>query len=269
MRDRIFPKNILITGASSGLGKAIALHLGEIGVGIGVGFHSGEARANDVVDEIISEGGKAVAIGGDTSCEDDVARMFKEAKEGLGPITACVVNAGVQADASILDMDLEDWRKPIEVNLTGAFLCARTFLRQLPEPQEDAEGETPRSKGVIVFMSSVHEFVPWAYRANYAAAKGGLDMLMRSIAQEVACEGIRVNSIAPGAIATDINDEITQDEEKRDELLKFIPYDRLGDPKDVAEAAAWLLCDASDYVTGTSLVIDGGMALYPGFKGNG
>jgi glucose 1-dehydrogenase len=155
----------------------------------------------------------------------------------------------------------------IDVNLTGAFLSARAavreFLRRGPQPQLSA------ATGKIIFTSSVHEFIPWAFQANYAASKGGMMLLMKSLAQEVAPMKIRVNSVAPGAIATPINLHSRNTPEELEALLKLIPYGRVGDPEDVGRAVAWLASDASDYVVGTSLVIDGGMSLYPGFRGEG
>jgi glucose 1-dehydrogenase len=164
-------------------------------------------------------------------------------------------------------MSLADWQAVIDVNLTGAFLSGRAavreFLRRGPVPGVSI------STGKIVFMSSVHEVVPWASQANYAASKGGMMLLMKSLAQELAPMKIRVNSVAPGAIRTPINAEAWETPEASDKLLKLIPYGRIGEPEDVARAVVWLASDASDYVTGASLLVDGGMALYPAFRGGG
>jgi glucose 1-dehydrogenase len=203
-----------------------------------------------------------LAVGGDVSEEADVARMFAEATDVLGPLDGCVVNAGVQADAPTIDMTLDRWRRVTSADLDGAFLTARTFLNGLPD-----DGEGPR--GALVFVTSVHAHIPWAGHANYAAAKAGAKMLMRTLAQEVAPAGIRVNAVAPGAIATDISRDAWEDDEGRDALLRLIPQGRLGTGEDVARAVAWLLSNAADYVTGTTLVVDGSMSLYLRFMGNG
>lgn len=266
------PDAVLVTGASSGIGKAIALWLGARGTAVAVGYHSGEERAAAVVREIEDAGGRAVAVEGDVSEEKDVAAAFEKAEEALGPITGCVVNAGLQADAAFEVMSFEDWRKPLALDLDGAFLTAREFVRRLPgRTQERGEElEDPRPpRGALVFVSSVHSFIPWAGHANYAAAKAGVDMLMRTIAQECAASGVRANAVAPGAIRTPINEDVWGDEKKLRHLLELIPAGRLGRPDDVAQAVGWLLSARSAYVTGTTLTVDGGMALYPGFIGNG
>ena len=271
------PHNVLVTGASSGIGRVIAVRLARAGVGVAVNYHGGRERAADLVREIEGDGGRAVVIGGDMSDESDVERAFAEARDALGPLDGCVLNAGMQRDASLARMTLEEWRAPLTLDLDGAFLGARVFLRQLPERADGTDpetsgvvpGERPRARGAIVFVTSVHAFVPWAGHANYAAAKAGADMLMRTMAQEVAHEGVRANAVAPGAIRTPINRDVWDDPKRLEKLMELIPYGRLGEGDDVAEAVAWLLSDASDYVTGTTLTVDGGMSLYPGFIGNG
>lgn len=155
----------------------------------------------------------------------------------------------------------------IDTNLTGQFLCAQAAVRMFRHQKHD-RGRSP-AIGKIIFNSSVHQVIPWAGRANYAAAKGGLKLLMETLAQELASEKIRVNAIAPGAIQTDINSASWQTPEHRDRLLQLIPYGRIGVPEDVARAAVWLASDESDYVVGTTLYIDGGMLLYPAFRENG
>jgi glucose 1-dehydrogenase len=210
--------------------------------------------------------GSAIAVGADVSKEEDVLRLFKETYDHYNSIDILVCNAGIQKDSKLTDMSLEDWQKVIDVNLTGYFLCARQatkeFLRNKNETNKKAVGN-------IIFVSSVHDIIPWAGHVNYAASKGGVLMLMKSLALEVAPQKIRVNAISPGAIKTDINKEVWQDEEKAKELLKLIPYQRIGEPEDVAEVATWLATESSDYVTGTTIYVDGGMTLYPGFMNNG
>jgi glucose 1-dehydrogenase len=154
----------------------------------------------------------------------------------------------------------------VEVNLTGQFLCAREAIKHFLE-----QGLSPVSKaqGKIICMSSVHEVIPWAGHVNYAASKGGIMLMMKSLAQEVAEKKIRVNGIAPGAIKTDINKEVWSDPKKAEELLRLIPYGRIGEPDDVAKAVVWLASDEADYVTGATLFVDGGMTLYPAFREGG
>ena len=260
----------IVTGASSGLGRATAKALAAAGA-IAIVNHppkpNSEAKAAAVVAEIEASGGQSVAIAADISKEDQVDAMVTEAVKRFGTVHIFVANAGIERPAAIQDMSLGDWQAVIDVNLTGAFLVARAatreFLRRGPVP------ELSTATGKIVFTSSVHEIIPWAFQANYAASKGGMAMLMRSLAQELAPLKIRVNSVAPGAIRTPINTEAWQTEAARQDLLKLIPYGRIGEPEDIARAVTWLVSDAADYVTGATLVVDGGMTLYPGFRGAG
>ncbi|MEE4212111.1 MAG: SDR family oxidoreductase [Parvularcula sp.] len=258
-------QRILVTGGSSGIGEGICLRLARDGAKVGVAYHSGDERAQDVAGKAKDLGGEAVPVGVDVSDEDEVAAAFACMTRNFGGIDGIVINAGLQADADVEDMSFDEWRKVMAVDLDGAFLCAREAVRQF---QQQARRGT-ETVGKIVFVSSVHAFIPWAGHINYAAAKGGVDMLMKSLAQEVASDGIRVNAIAPGAIRTPINEDVWSDEAKRRDLMKLIPFGRIGEVEDVANVAAWLLSDQSDYVTGTTIVVDGGMALYPGFIGNG
>jgi glucose 1-dehydrogenase len=256
---------IFVTGGSSGIGEGIARRLGREGASVGIGFHSHEGQAQSVAEAIRADGGKALPLGGNVSDEEDVARSFSSMVEQFGGIDGLVINAGVQADADAEDMSADEWRKVMAVDLDGAFYCARAAIRELQKrKREDA-----RIVGRIVFVTSVHAFIPWAGHVNYAAAKGGAEMLMKSLAQEVASDGIRVNAVAPGAIKTPINEDVWSDDAKLQELLQIIPTGRLGSTEDVAAAVSWLLSEESDYVTGVSLIVDGGMSLYPGFIGNG
>lgn len=257
----------LVTGANSGIGKAVAIAFGEAGAKVVVNYISSEERANEVVETIKSNGSDAIAIRADVSKEDQVQVMVKQMIDAWGSIDIMVANAGVQRDAAFTEMSLEDWQFVIDVNLTGQFLCAREAAREFV--RRGVVPELSRAAGKIICMSSVHEVIPWAGHVNYATSKGGVNMMMQSIAQEMAAKKIRVNSIAPGAIRTPINTAAWSTPEAEAELLELIPYQRIGNPEDIARAAVWLASDESEYVTGTSLFVDGGMTLYPGFREGG
>ena len=256
----------LVTGASSGLGYACAEALAAAGAAVVVNYNSQQEPAEALAEAIRQRGGKAVAVGGDVSDEKAVEALFAETINHFGRLDILVANSGLQRDAPASEMTLEEWNKVIQVNLTGQFLCARAALRQFR--QQEKRLDVSRAAGKIIHMSSVHQLIPWAGHVNYAASKGGVDLLMKTLAQEVGEARIRVNSVAPGAIATAINEETTQGEAGK-ALLKLIPYGRIGAAEDVANAVVWLASDLSDYVHGTTLYIDGGMSLYPGFRDNG
>ncbi len=257
----------LVTGASSGLGKAIAIEFGRAGANVAVNYVVQPEVAEAVVQEIVQQGGKAVAIKADVSKEDEVQAMFRQAVEAFGTLHILVSNAGLQRDASIDNMTLEQWNTVIGINLTGQFLCAREAVRIFKGRGVDPGLSV--AAGKIICMSSVHQVIPWAGHVNYAASKGGIMMMMETLAQELAPSRIRVNAIAPGAIRTPINTGAWQTPAAYDKLMELVPYKRIGEPVDIARAAVWLASDASDYVTGTTLFVDGGMTLYPGFADNG
>jgi glucose 1-dehydrogenase len=257
----------LVTGANSGLGRAIAIAFGQAGADVMVNWVAGEEAAEAVVDEIKKNGGRARAHRADVAREDQVIAMFRRMREEFGTIDILVNNAGLQRDAAFHDMTLEEWNAVIGVNLTGQFLCAREAIREFL--RRGVVPEVSCAAGKIVCMSSVHQEIPWAGHANYAASKGGIMMLMKSIAQEYAPRRIRVNAIAPGAIRTPINRAAWATRPAYDALMTLIPYDRIGEPDDVARAAVWLASDDSDYVVGTTLFIDGGMTLYSAFAHGG
>ncbi|WP_458369374.1 glucose 1-dehydrogenase [Pseudomonas mandelii] len=252
----------LITGASSGIGAGAAKALAAAGAAVVINYHSQAEPAEELARQINAEGGRAIAIGADVSKEEDVERLFALTLEAFGSLDILVANSGMQKDAKAVDMPLADWNQVIGVNLTGQFLCARAALR-IFHRQGIREGVS-RAAGKIIHMSSVHQRIPWAGHVNYAASKGGVDMLMQTLAQEVSHQRIRINGIAPGAIRTDINRDANEEQ-----LLKLIPYGRVGEVEDIANAVVFLASDASDYIVGTTLFIDGGMSLYPEFRGNG
>ena len=257
----------IVTGASSGIGRATALALGAAGARVVVNYLSGADAANDVVDAIRKGGTDALALRGDVSNPDDCVALFDAARAHFGGVDILVANAGIQRDAPFTDMTLAQWQEVIGVNLTGQFLCAQEAVRQF---RRQGRGAGPsRALGKIIFTSSVHQVIPWSGHANYASSKGGLKLLMQTLAQEVAPEGIRVNAIAPGAIRTAINRTAWDTQQAETALLRFIPYGRVGDPEDVGKAAVWLASDDADYVVGTTLFVDGGMTLYPGFREGG
>lgn len=257
----------LVTGASTGIGKAVAIALGHAGADVVVDFISRPNEAEAVVEEIKRCGTKAYAHQADVAQEDQVKQMFQKMFEEFGTIDILVNNAGIQKDAAFDEMTLAEWELVLKVNLTGQFLCAREAVREFK--RRGVRKEVSCAAGKIISMSSVHEIIPWAGHVNYAASKGGVMMMTKSIAQEVAPFRIRVNSIAPGAIKTPINTAAWSTPEARAELMKLIPYNRIGEPMDIGRAAVWLASDESDYVHGITLFVDGGMTLYPGFETGG
>lgn len=257
----------VVTGASSGIGKACAIALGMAGANVVVNYAGNSKGADEAVESIKKAGGMAMAYKADVSKEEQVKAMIESAVDKFGTIDILVNNAGLQKDASFMDMSLQDWDYVIGVNLTGQFLCAREaareFVRRGPRP------EVSHALGKIICMSSVHELIPWAGHANYASSKGGVMLLMKSIAQELGGKKIRVNSVAPGAIKTPINLNAWETPEAEAMLLKLIPYGRVGETSDIGNVVVWLSSDESDYIHGQTIFVDGGMALYPGFRDNG
>jgi glucose 1-dehydrogenase len=257
----------LVTGANSGIGRAVAIHLAREGADVAVNYVAGEESAQQVLDEIKRVGGKAIALKADVSKEAEVRGMFEAMRKTFGTIDVLVNNAGLQRDAPFDQMTLEQWNTVIGVNLTGLFLNAREAVREFK--RRGVRTDVSCAAGKIVVISSVHEVIPWAGHVNYAASKGGVMLLMKSIAQEVAPFRIRVNSVCPGAIRTPINRDAWATPEAHAGLMKLIPYKRIGEPEDVARTVAWLASDDADYVHGASIFVDGGMTLYPGFAAGG
>jgi glucose 1-dehydrogenase len=257
----------LVTGANSGIGKAVAIALAEAGADVVVNFVQGNTSANAVVETISSHGVRGLAIQADVSQEPVVEAMFAKMLKEFGTIDILVNNAGLQKDAPFEEMTLSQWNTVIGVNLTGQFLCAREAVREFK--RRGVVKEVSVSAGKIICMSSVHETIPWAGHVNYAASKGGVMLMMKSIAQEVAPYRIRVNSICPGAIRTPINTGAWSTPEAYSSLMTLIPYKRIGEPEDIGRVAAFLASDQADYINGASIFVDGGMTLYPGFATGG
>ncbi len=257
----------LVTGANSGIGRAVAIALGAAGADVGVNYVARPDDAEAVVAEIRGSGARAMALKADVSREDQVLAMFKTLLDHFGRIDILVANAGVQHDAAFVDMTMAQWESVIAINLTGQFLCCREAVRAMA--RQGMSPASPKAAGKIICMSSVHQRIPWAGHVNYAASKGGVMMMMQSIAQEVAPLKIRVNAIAPGAVRTPINTPAWSTKEAYAALMTLVPSRRIGEPDDIARTAVWLASDEADYVTGATLFVDGGMTLYPGFASGG
>lgn len=256
----------LVTGANSGIGEGVAKCLGAAGAKVVVNYVTATDAAEAVVKEIVTNGGQAIAIKADVSKEAEVEAMFQQMFKEWGGIDILVNNAGLQRDAAFTEMTLEQWNFVLAVNLTGNFLCARAAARQMIK-----QGVTKISKaaGKIICMSSVHELIPWSGHVNYASSKGGMRMFMQSLAQELAPHKIRVNSIGPGAIATPINRPAWETPEALASLCKLIPYGRVGVPDDIGKVTVFLASDDADYIQGQTIMVDGGMTLFPEFAHGG
>jgi glucose 1-dehydrogenase len=254
---RLEGRRALVTGSATGIGRSTVLRLTAEGASAIVNYVGPSDQADEVVEEVSRAGGRAVAVEADVSNEEQVQAMFARASEELGgPVDVLVNNAGVEKPFLLVDMPLEEWNKVIGVNLTGAFLCAREAARGM------VGADLP---GVIVNVSSVHEVIPWAQFGHYCASKGGMKLWAQTIAKELAPKRIRVVNVAPGAIATPINKDVLEDEVKRRAVEAEIPWGRFGKPEEVAAAVAWLASGEAEYVTGTTLFVDGAMTAYPGF----
>lgn len=269
MEKKLRGQVAIITGASSGIGAGVAKSLAMAGAKVVINYPVDAAKqpAMAVLKSITDEGGEGILAKADVSNESEVKQMFADTIQQFGAVDILINNAGLQKDAPFEEMTLEQWSFVINVNLTGQFLCAREAIREFLKHGVDESKSM--AAGKIICMSSVHEVIPWAGHANYAASKGGIMLLMKSLAQEFAHKKIRINSICPGAIQTPINRQAWETKEALDSLLTLIPYKRIGQPDDIGKAAVWLASDDSDYVNGVSLFVDGGMTLYPGFTTNG
>jgi glucose 1-dehydrogenase len=260
-------QSALVTGADSGIGKGVAMELAKAGAKVIINHVDAHEVAQSTVDEITTAGGEAYAIHADVSDESDVRAMFAEMYKRYGTIDILVNNAGLQKDSKFVDMTLDQWQTVININLTGQFLCSREAAREFI--RRGVVIENSRAAGKIICMSSVHEVIPWGGHVNYATSKGGVMMMMKSMAQELAPHKIRVMSIGPGAIQTSINHTAWETKEALDKLLTLVPYNRIGKVEDIGKLAAWLASDEADYITGTTIFMDGGMTLYAGFADNG
>jgi glucose 1-dehydrogenase len=263
--NRLEGQVAIVTGASSGIGAGTAKALAAAGAAVCVNYYGSPDDADAVVAEIEKAGGQALAVAADVSEEAEVIAMFDQVEQAFGPLDILFSNAGIQIDAPTAELALKDWNRVIAVNLTGGFLCGREAIRRFRK--KGMRPAVSRALGKIVFNSSVHEIIPWGGHVNYCASKGGLALLMRSLAQEVAGEGIRVNSVAPGAIVTNINREALKN--SKPPIEEMIPYGRVGEAADIARVVVWMCSDAADYVVGHALFADGGMLLYPQFLEGG
>lgn len=264
---RLQGKVAIVTGASSGIGEGIALAMGREGAKVVINFYSDEEQAQELKKQIEEAGSQALVVHADVAKPEDVEKLFQTTLDEFGTLDILVNNAGIQRDATALEMSLEDWNKVIGTNLTGHFLCAQAAAKEFVKRKVQPEERT--AAGHIIFISSVHDIIPWAGHVNYATAKGGVQMMMKTLAQEWAAEKIRINGISPGAIKTAINEDVWSTEQGRKDMLSLIPYGRIGEPEDIAKVAVWLATDEADYITGTTIYVDGGMTLYPAFSDKG
>jgi glucose 1-dehydrogenase len=257
----------VVTGSSAGIGKAVAEGLARAGAEVVINYAHDAAGAQAAAKAIENEGGKAIIIQADVSKPDEVKSLFKQTLQAFGTIDILVANSGIQRDAQAIDMTLEQWNEVLSVNLTGQFLCIQEAVREFL--RRGVRKEISVAAGKIICMSSVHEVIPWGGHVNYATSKGGIQMMMKSLAQELAPHRIRVNAIGPGAIRTHINTAAWNTTQAYADLMKLVPYKRIGEPEDIAQAAIFLASDMADYITGTTLFVDGGMTCYPGFEAGG
>jgi glucose 1-dehydrogenase len=256
-RSRLAGRRALVTGAASGIGRATAVRLAADGADVIVNYSRSSGPARELVEQLKQDGVRALAVKADVSDEEEVIGMLERARCELGgPVDLLVNNAGVEKPFPLTEMPLDEWRRVLDINLTGTFLCAREVARALV---------AEKRPGVIVYVSSVHEVIPWPRFSHYCASKGGMKLFAQTIARELAPHRIRVVMVAPGAILTPINTDLIENPEKRKQVEEEIPWGRMGRPEEIAAAIAWLAGPEAEYVTGTTVFVDGGMTLYPGF----
>lgn len=250
-------RRALVTGADSGIGQGIAFELAAHGAAVAIN-HLGEGEvAESMVEAISAAGGSAVAVAMDVSSEQQVTHGFAAAAEAIGGLDLLVNNAGVESPFELIEMPLEQWQQVIDVNLTGTFLCSRAAARSMIEAGIG---------GVIVNITSVHEQIPWKQYSHYCASKGGTKLFSQSIARELAPHGIRVVSVAPGAIATPINAGTLDDDVAREAVESEIPLGRWGEVSDISRVVAFVASEQAGYIVGSTIFVDGGMTLYPKFE---
>lgn len=260
MQVELIGKRALVTGGSSGIGKAIALAFAEAGADVAINYISGDEAARAIVGSIEKLGRRSMAVKADISDADAVGAMFARIEREWNAVDILVNNAGIDGKRAMSwEIDLADWRKVIEVNLFGAFHCARLALQPM----------IARGSGVVLNITSVHEAIPWAGYSAYTTAKAALGMLTKTMAQEAAPHGVRVFSIAPGAIKTRINEQVWEDQQGYRDLMSKIPANRMGEVNDIARMALMLCSDAASYLMGSTVYVDGGMMLYPSFDQGG
>lgn len=261
----LYDQPALITGANSGIGRSVALSLARAGADIAINYVAKADEAHALASEIQAMGRRVLLLKADVTNEDDVIDMFRLVKEHFGTLHILVNNAGLQADAEIEHMTLRQWRLVLDTNLTGQFLCLREAVREFR--RRGIVESVSKAAGKVICISSVHQSLAWAGHANYAASKGGVMMLMKSAALELAPRRIRVNAVAPGAVQTPINEPAWNTPEAYSKLKAIIPAGRIGEGQDIAQAVAWLASDAADYLTGATLTVDGGLSLNPHWNG--
>ena len=249
-------RSAIITGSSSGIGRSCAIRFAQEGANVVVNYYSDKEQemGAEVVGECEKAGGKAIAVQADVGSEEDAIRLIQSAVDAFGGLNIHVNNAGIENQVPTMEMPLKDWDRVLRTNLTGSFLCMREAAKQMKD-----------TGGVICNMSSVHEFIPWPGFAHYCATKGGMKLLMQTAAREWAPQQIRVFNVAPGAIATPINDFVLDDPEMKHAVEEEIPLGRFGQPEEIAAVVAFACSDEGSYITGTTLVADGGMSTYPKF----
>jgi glucose 1-dehydrogenase len=247
---RLENKVAVITGSSSGIGSAIALAFAKEGAAVAVDYRSHPDEAKEIVEQVERFGGRAISVHADVSSPEDVKNLIQKAVEEFGRLDVMINNAGMEEKMPFLETPLDVWNKTIAVNLTGAWLGCQEAAKQMV-----SQG----GSGRILNISSVHEDLPMPTNSPYCATKGGLRMLMRTIAVELAPHNITVNNIAPGAVATPMDAPLEEDANKMQQLLSEIPLRRMGKPEEVAALAVYLASDDAAYVTGSTFVIDGGM----------
>lgn len=268
MYERFLDKQVaLITGGSNGIGAACAKELARRGADVIINYHKDKSAAIDVAEFCEQCGVSAAIYAADVSNSDDVQKMFNMVMEKFKRLDILVANAGIQQDSAFLEMSPEQWQKVLDVNLNGQFFCAQQAARIFVK--QGVDDSISNSAGKIVHVSSVHDKIPWPGHVNYAVSKAGISMLMKTVAMELGPKSIRINAVSPGAIKTDINREVWEDEKRAEELKKLIPIDRIGSAEEIARSVAWVASDYSSYMTGETLYIDGGMMLYPSFASNG